>query len=76
MNSADYYKMAQEYFESAEALHKTMLKHKAQLKSCTNREHLNDVVQKYRDLYYDTLNIGKSLERKAKEIESGVNSDV
>lgn len=42
----------------------------------SNREHINDLIYKYRNLYYDTINIGKALEQKAIKLESEVNVNV
>ena len=67
-----YKEQADEYFDSANKIRKTINKYREQLKKSTpenhvNYEFVNDTIYRYRKIYCDLINTGNMLLRKSKE---------
>ncbi len=68
----NYNEWAEEYFNDAENIMKTIEKYKNLLDSGdeTNEENINSIIAFYRYVYYDLINTGKMLRERGKKAEN------
>lgn len=75
----DYQAMAEEYYQTAQDLQRTIRKYEEQLNNCKgyNRQHLRSVISKYRRLYSEVIHTAAILTQRAKGnfIEYGASNE-